>query len=443
MDAPAAPGFALRVQHLSKCHSIYQQPRDRLKQFLLPPLRNLLGQPCRHYFREFWALRDVSFEVARGESVAIIGRNGSGKSTLLQMISGTLSPTDGTVQTQGRIAALLELGSGFNLEFTGRENVFLNGVILGMTVREIEQRLDDILAFADIGAFIDQPVKTYSSGMYVRLAFAIQVHVNPEILIVDEALSVGDFFFQQKCFARIRRMREDGLTLLYVSHDMGTVRDLCPRSVYLRQGQAVFIGDTQEAVRRYLSETDAGRSEGEPVARDAGARRGGRGSEPIEAALASAVWRSPEPDTSRLLAVVLRDGNGQPCTSVRMGQKLAVQVFFRTPATEAGHVSLILRNKFDQIVTCTGSYFLGLEALRAAPGQWAMFEMSLDCTIEAGLYSMDVSFGLPAGPNQGRVLESTGWFGPMQVRWDYENEPAPFLGQAGLPVAARFEPEVS
>ena len=196
--------IAIKVENLSKCYHIYDQPRDRLKQMILPRLQRAAGAASKQYFREFWALKDVSFEVKKGETVGIIGRNGSGKSTLLQMICGTLNPTSGSVQTHGRIAALLELGAGFNPEFTGRENVYLNAAVLGLGYEEIEARFDQIAAFADIGDFIEQPVKTYSSGMMVRLAFAVAIHADPEILIVDEALSVGDAYFQAKCAHRIR-----------------------------------------------------------------------------------------------------------------------------------------------------------------------------------------------------------------------------------------------
>ena len=191
----------IEVAGLAKCFHTYERPGDRLRQALVPPLQRWLGRPPSQYFREFWALRDVSLSIGRNETVGIVGRNGSGKSTLLQCICGTLTPTMGTVRTQGRIAALLELGSGFNPEFSGRDNVFMNGAVLGLSRAEVEQRFDAIAAFADIGAFLDQPVKTYSSGMAVRLAFSVAINLNPDVLVVDEALSVGDELFQRKCFA--------------------------------------------------------------------------------------------------------------------------------------------------------------------------------------------------------------------------------------------------
>lgn len=244
--------FAIRVNGLGKCYQIYGRPEDRLKQSVLPRVKRLLGKPWSDYYREFWALHDVSFEVARGETVGIIGRNGSGKSTLLQIICGTLTPTHGEVETNGRVAALLELGSGFNPEFTGRENVYLNARVLGLSQDEIAARFDAIEAFADIGDFIDQPVKTYSSGMYVRLAFAVIAHVEADILVIDEALAVGDVFFTQKCMRFLRSFMEQG-TVVFVSHNTASVQSLCNRAVWLERGDVKFIGSAKEATERYLA----------------------------------------------------------------------------------------------------------------------------------------------------------------------------------------------
>jgi len=236
--------ISIKVENLSKCYPIYDRPRDRLLQ--------MLSRGKKQYFREFWALRDVSFSVGRGETVGIIGRNGSGKSTLLQMICGTVSPTSGTVSTIGRVAALLELGAGFNPEFTGRENVLLNAAILGFPQEEMEARMKDVLAFSELGEFLDQPVKTYSSGMYSRLAFSIAIHVDPEILIVDEALSVGDARFVAKCMRRIKDIQNRGTTILFVSHDVGSVRTLCDYAIWLDKGRLVELGDVFPITGRYM-----------------------------------------------------------------------------------------------------------------------------------------------------------------------------------------------
>lgn len=236
--------LAIRVDGVSKAFAIYEKPHHRLLQQLLPG-------SGRAWHREFHALRDISFDVHRGETVGIVGRNGSGKSTLLQIICGTLTPSQGRVSVNGRVAALLELGAGFNPEFSGRENVYLNATVLGLSREEIDQRFDAIAGFADIGEFIDQPVKSYSSGMYVRLAFAVAINVTPDILVVDEALAVGDEAFQRKCHARLDRLRDDGATILFVSHSAGMVIELCNRAVLLDRGEMLARGTPRHVVSRY------------------------------------------------------------------------------------------------------------------------------------------------------------------------------------------------
>lgn len=247
---PTIP-VAVSARELSKCYQIYDEPQDRLKQSLLPKLARVFGRGSRQYFREFWALRDICFDIAQGETVGIVGRNGSGKSTLLQIICGTLTPTTGDVEVHGRVAALLELGAGFNPEFTGRENVYLNASVLGLSRDEIDARYDAICAFADIGQFVEQPIKTYSSGMTVRLAFAVAINVEPEILIVDEALAVGDERFQRKCYSRIEHIKDNGATVLFVSHSGATVIELCDRAILLDGGRQLAIGSPKQIVGRY------------------------------------------------------------------------------------------------------------------------------------------------------------------------------------------------
>jgi ABC-type polysaccharide/polyol phosphate transport system ATPase subunit len=233
---------AIRVQNLSKCFQIYDKPHHRLMQGLFKG---------KQYFKEFWALKDISFEIKKGETVGIIGRNGSGKSTLLQILCGTLASTTGTVEVNGRVAALLELGAGFNPEFTGRENVYMNAAILGLSRDEIDNKYDDIVAFADIGEFIEQPVKTYSSGMYVRLAFAVSVHTKPNILVVDEALSVGDIAFQNKCMEKIKSIKETGTSILFVSHDLSTVQIVCDRVMWIKNGILKLDGYSVDVCQEY------------------------------------------------------------------------------------------------------------------------------------------------------------------------------------------------
>lgn len=295
--------YAIVAEGLSKMYFLYDRPQDRLRQFVFPRLQRLLRLPVRNYFREFWALRDVSFAIRKGETVGIIGRNGSGKSTLLQLVAGTLTPTLGKVQVNGRVSALLELGAGFNPEFTGRENIYLNAAILGMSRAEIDERIDDIIAFADIGDFIDQPVKTYSSGMFVRVAFSTAINVNPDILLVDEALAVGDIAFQQKCLYRIRELQEQGVTILLVSHSNNIIVEYCHRAIFLKAGRVMYDGPAPEAVRAY----------GMDILHE----EGGKTSAPVQAEVVSepVADKSQEGDESDLPMeisnVVFRSGHGQ------------------------------------------------------------------------------------------------------------------------------------
>lgn len=244
--------FAIRVAGISKCHTVFERPSDRLKQMASSAGGRIFGREARRYFTPFWSLRDVSLDVSRGECVGILGRNGAGKSTLLQIITGTLTPTTGRVEIEGRVAALLELGSGFNPDFTGMENVYLNASLLGMTRREVDERLDAILAFADIGEFVHRPVKTYSSGMVVRLAFAVQAQIDPDVLIVDEALAVGDAKFQAKCFARLKTLRDRGTSILLVTHSTEQVVIHCDRAILLEGGRKVADGEPRAVANQYL-----------------------------------------------------------------------------------------------------------------------------------------------------------------------------------------------
>jgi lipopolysaccharide transport system ATP-binding protein len=327
---PAAISAAsvLVVRDLGKAHRIYGRPPDRLKQMLL-------ARFGRRYGHDFWALRHVSFDVARGTTLGIIGRNGSGKSTLLQILAGTMAPSEGEVLMSGRIAALLELGSGFNPEFTGRENAVLNGAILGISRREMDARLDDIAAFADIGEFLDQPVKVYSSGMFVRLAFAVAVNVDADILLIDEALAVGDVFFQQKCYRRLEALRDRGVTVLLVSHSMGDIEHFCQRVVVLDAGSAVFQGEPREAVRRYyLLEQHA--SEGLPGGKSTA------GALPVRPVPSAERWDGSPPEAfldisrvpqvsnggARCTGVALSDGQGRPRRSFVPGETARISFEF-------------------------------------------------------------------------------------------------------------------
>lgn len=238
--------LVISIQNLTKVYKLYERPMDRLKESLNPFKKS--------YHKDFYALRDVTFEVNKGETIGIIGKNGSGKSTLLKIITGVLNPSAGDVIINGKISALLELGAGFNPELTGYENIYLNGTIMGYSKEEMDKKVDDILLFADIGDFVHQPVKSYSSGMFVRLAFAVAVSVEPEILIVDEALAVGDIAFQAKCMAKMNQIMKNGTTILFVTHDMNTIKNLCNRCIYLEKGYIKTIGQSEEIADMYLKE---------------------------------------------------------------------------------------------------------------------------------------------------------------------------------------------
>jgi lipopolysaccharide transport system ATP-binding protein len=421
--------IAISVSNVSKCYRVFDSQSARLRHTL---------SPNRHHGgQEIWSLRDVSFDVKRGESVAIIGRNGSGKSTLLEIITGTLQPTAGSVSVTGRVAALLELGSGFNPEYTGRENVFLNGLLMGLTRDEVDHRFDDIAGFADIGDVLERPVKTYSSGMLVRLAFAVQVVLEPEILIVDEALSVGDYFFQQKCFARLRKMRDDGLTLLFVSHDMSTVRDLCSHAVYLHKGAASFVGDAKVAISHYFAE-----SEERSVAVSASQLKN---TEPLaslsptaDALPVDVIWKTPMPKEVGLLAVRVLDTNGQAVSSVRMGDTIKVEIYFRHEGDEHATIALTLKNRYDQVVFATSAKRLEIDDCRTGQA-YGVLTYLLEMKLEAGAYSLRVAINLPRGANTSDELDFTDWIGPIQTVWDYESEIAPFLGLFGVPANACLE----
>ena len=396
----------IRVAGLSKCYHIYDKPHHRLMQ--------MLSRGRRTYFREFWALRDVSFEVRKGEAVGIIGRNGSGKSTLLQLICGTLNPTSGSVETRGRIAALLELGSGFNPEFTGRENVFMNGAVLGLTREEMEARIADIEAFADIGEFIDQPSKTYSSGMLVRLAFAVQVCIEPEILIVDEALAVGDALFQKRCFERMEHLRSNGTTLLFVSHDQESVRALTNRAVFLHHGEVQHTGNSADVLleyRRLLHEEET-RALGEAAARlrnRAAEQRAQQAARPVAPATAAspAAVDAPAPSRSaklsfgdmdaEVVSVSVFNAGGEPCSHFdpRDVAQVVIQCVARRDLDRL-NVGLRIRNKEGVKIYSWGTLNQDM-AIRAGLADGEVF---WNRSFKAGeVFSVSLDFVVGLGPN--------------------------------------------
>jgi lipopolysaccharide transport system ATP-binding protein len=398
--------------------------------------------------QEVWALKDINFEIKRGEAVAIIGRNGGGKSTLLEILTGTLTPTTGDVKVNGRVSALLELGSGFNPEYSGRDNVILNGLLLGLSRDEILGRFDEIESFAEIGKAIDRPVKTYSSGMMMRLAFAVQVLCDPEILIIDEALSVGDFFFQQKCLSYIRGLCAKGVTLLFVSHDMGTVRDLCERGIFLNKGRLGFDGINLEAIRHYLQVASTLSVNVPSLATDVpGFKLKGIGG---SLKIAEPFWSLGSNELAQrqaklvyIIAVGIFDEDGTPITSARMGSKIKIRVHFKSLCKELVHVHLVIKNRYDQIVTAIGSYNMKIPLPALQVGQEAIFELDIQMLLEAGEYVLSASLTQPSACGAtGTIIDETPWLGPIQVSWNYSEEIPPFYGLAGMNCSARFCCEV-
>jgi ABC-type polysaccharide/polyol phosphate transport system ATPase subunit len=417
-------GAAIRVQAVSKHYLLFERPDQRLKQMLVPRLQRLVGLPPKQYYRDFAALSGVSFEVRHGETVGIAGRNGSGKSTLLQIICGTLRPNEGSVEVNGRIAALLELGAGFNPEFTGRENVYINGAILGLTRSEVDERFDAIARFADIGAFIDQPVKTYSSGMYVRLAFSTAINVDPDILVVDEALSVGDEAFQRKCFARIEEIQQRGGTILFVSHNPQSILQLCSRALLIDGGELLLDADPKTVVSQYQRLINLSGAEGVAVRDEIRqcALRPHAGSGPRAAPLralngagpelgsgmaqpgasaASLEGYDPELVPQSLVAyerhgAVIRDlrllnTEGERVNILQMGRRYSYEYFvdFSADAADVGFGMLINTTSGFGIGGATTAYSRALRTPRVAPGTSARVRFAFDCKLLPGTYFLN------------------------------------------------------
>jgi lipopolysaccharide transport system ATP-binding protein len=356
---------AVTVVNVSKNYRIYSKPSDRLKELLIPG---------RQFHRDFWALRNISFAVKSGSTFGVVGENGSGKSTLLQIVAGTLQPTEGTVSLSGRVAALLELGAGFNPEFTGRDNVFLNGAIMGLSQQEVATRFPDIERFAEIGSFIDQPVKTYSSGMYVRLAFAVSIHVDPEILLVDESLSVGDVYFQQRCMRRIRNMKDQGKTILFVSHDMAAVKNLCDAALWLEHGQIAASGEPDDVVGRYLAamtlrrDPCAGEAPPSTVARP----RVQADDDLLELAADSIPnidhrWGNRQ---AEIMGVQLLDSQGAVCESIDHGESVILRVSARfNDAVSQPNLGFVMRNRLGEDISGVNTSTEGIVLPAALPSQ--------------------------------------------------------------------------
>ena len=353
------------VQNISKLYRLYRRPSDRLRE-LLP------GSPALH--SDFWALRDISFCVEKGETLSLVGPNGCGKSTLLQIVSGILQPTTGRVVTRGRIAALLELGAGFNPEFSGRENVYLNGEIMGLSRAEIDRAMPSIEAFAEIGEFMERPVKEYSSGMYVRLAFSTAIHVDPEILIVDEALAVGDAVFANRCVRKFQELRERKITVLFVSHDLGLVKQLSDRAILLLHGRIEAQGAPKDVINRYIGLV---LEKQQPTT-----QKDGR--------LASSFRHGD--GTSEILSVEIRNRAGEVVSSVASGEPVTVRVRSRFGREISDPmVGILIRTRIGMDVYGTNTRIEQVDLGRFHPGDELEVDFQVECWLTPQQYTLTVA----------------------------------------------------
>ncbi len=371
----------ISVQNVSKRYYLYQRPLQRILSVLpfasqSPP--------------EFWALKEVSFRVEKGEVLGILGPNGSGKSTLLQVISGILQPTTGRALCNGRISALLELGAGFNPEFTGRENVYLNGEIMGVGPKEMEHIFPEIEAFAEIGSFVDRPVKEYSTGMYVRLAFSAAIHVKPEVLIVDEALSVGDAIFATRCIRKFEELRQNKTTVLLVSHDLGLVKRLADRAIFMLHGKIEAEGSAKDAVNRYVGYVLDNERTGKT----------GNGNRDLAGGGAQTTFRHGDGATT-VSDVHLLDGAGNSCESFERGQTLVIRVRATCNKTVVDPVvGILIRNRIGMDVYGTNTRLEQIPLGRFEPGESLEVEFQLDCLLTRQEYTLTVATQYPDGLSQ-------------------------------------------
>lgn len=445
-----ADDLAISARDLAKSYRLWHHPSSRLKSLCYSGAaqcfpagsgaRRSLAAAATRGYRDFHALHGLSFDIRRGEAVGIIGRNGSGKSTLLQLIAGILQPSAGSILTRGRVSALLELGSGFNPEFTGRENVYLNGSILGLSARQMDERYDRIAAFADIGDFIDEPVKTYSSGMMMRLAFAVAVSVQPDILIVDEALSVGDVFFTQKCFDRIREILAGGTTLIFVSHDTAAVQNLCTRGLLLHEGKLAHDGSPEECVTRYFA-LGGRRAANVPVA---------TGTHPaVDAARRAQVLahdvvakaRSRHGDRHlEFVAATFINEHGAHEGQVALGARGTIRALVRAKeAVSHPALGLQLFDRMANLVFSAGTPQLKFALPPLAAGEEVLVDFHLGFDVQPGEYTLGLDAGAlgPEGPNHGVFHDRITGLGPITVTFDSQ-APQPFFGAARLPLEISY-----
>lgn len=447
------PGDAIiTVEHLTKAYRIWENPSARLKSPLVEAAGSLfprtsapqaaLARKAAGYYRDFHALNDVSFTIRRGEATGIIGRNGSGKSTLLQIITGTLQPTSGKVSVHGRVSALLELGSGFNPDFTGRENVYLNGSILGFSSKEMDERFASITAFAEIGDFIDEPVKTYSSGMMMRLAFAVAVNVQPDVLIVDEALSVGDVFFTQKCFERIREILAAGATLIFVSHDMASVQNLCNRGLLLNGGCLIHDGLPEECVTRYFS-LNSGRKAAAPLVAAGGLHPKVRAEDRAEVMAHDVLSQARSRHGDRALEIVAASASnevGAYSFSVEMMRTLTLRLLLRANAAIGRPaIGLQVFDRRSNLVFAAGTPQRLFHLPALSMGEELILDFTLTCTLAPGEYTigLDAATIDTSDANAGAFHDRVTGLGPLVVHYE-RSDVLPFYGAAQLPLEIAY-----
>jgi len=432
----------IEVSNVSKCYKIADTTIAKVINAFIPAYQRGV--------KDFWALKNINLTIKRGEAVAIIGRNGSGKSTLLEIITGTRKPTSGIVRVKGRVAALLQLGSGFNPEFSGRENVILNGLLLGLSRSEVESKFDEIITFADIGDVIDQPVKNYSSGMLVRLAFSVQVALEPDILIIDEALSVGDFFFKQKCATRMRELREAGTTILFVSHSMGSVREICDRAIVLRQGELIFTGDSNQAIRHYLShgksnESKVFSSKQVSTNKQVSSNKLTQQWADIVTSEDGMLWQHESIENTLvtgglLAATIIYDEYDEPLVAL-IGQKRTFRLYFKAIDNHSVIIEFLIKDRHGKLVYGTSSIGQSYGPFTSKEPSILCFDLSITLLLGQGGYSFQYvcrEQNEVDGVEQYESLMKTPELGPFQIKRDQE-APLLFKGQVGLPVESNLE----
>lgn len=442
----------IALEGVSKSFKRYRSAGDRVRDLLLP------GSNRGH---EFWALRDIDLHVEEGHTIGILGRNGSGKSTLLQIVVGTMRPTCGNVRVGGRISALLELGTGFNPEFTGKQNVFYNGRILGLTQQEIEKRYDDIVAFADIGDFLDYPIKTYSSGMYLRLAFSVAISVDPRILIVDEALAVGDARFQQKCMSKIKQLRESGVSILFVSHDSDAVRRLCDHAIVLEQGRIVNRGTAANMTNWYLSLMSANFDlEKQKLIEEAALERDRAVDEmkdelDVPVSLEDLEFAETEhmPDSevihkefetefkyyrhgdgnAAIINVLVRNSSGEPAETVFLGETISIEVHVAFSSDQETHIAgFFLRDRFGTDIIGLNTYQEGIRVPPVTAGDHVAYRFTFRIDVRPGIYG--ISAGIAYNQIETRYLD---WIDNIELLRVSDSDPARIIFGVYLPPQRR------